>query len=165
MVRRPRPTTGAGRKKARGRSRIGRAQALAGTLVLLLVVLGPRLGDVVNAAVTRTDGCRIYALIDGDTVWMHCPGSGFRSTRLMGFDTPEFRAQCGREFVLAYLARHGLRWELWRAGEITVFERGEDRYDRRLARVSVDGTPLARRMIDTGLARFYGGGIRRGWCG
>jgi hypothetical protein len=103
--------------KRKDGSRIGRAQALAGTLVLLLVVLGPRLGDVVNAAVTGTDGCRILSLMDGDTVWMHCPGSGFQRTRLTGFDTPEMRAECGREFVMAYLAKQTLRWELWRAGE------------------------------------------------
>jgi endonuclease YncB( thermonuclease family) len=78
---------------------------------------------VVNAGVTRTDGCRIYAIADGDTVRMHCPGSGFRMTRLTGFDTPEFRAECGRELIMAYLARHALRWELWRAGEISVRER------------------------------------------
>jgi hypothetical protein len=35
--------------KRKDGSRIGRAQALAGTVVVLLVVLGPRLGDVVNA--------------------------------------------------------------------------------------------------------------------
>ena len=144
--------------------RVRRAQAFAGTAVALLVLLGPRLGDVVNAGVTRSDGCRIYAIVDGDTVRMHCPGSGFRVTRLTGFDTPEFRAECGRELIMAYLATHALRWELWRAGEISVRERGEDRYDRRLAWVTVDGEPLSRRMIDTGLARFYGGGIRRGWC-
>jgi micrococcal nuclease len=128
------------------------------------MLLGPRLGDVVNAGVTGTDGCRIYRIVDGDTVGMHCPGSGFRTTRLMGFDTPEMRGECGRELMLAVIARQALRWELWRAGEISVRERGEDRYDRRLAWVTVDGEPLSRRMIDTGLARFYGGGIRRGWC-
>jgi micrococcal nuclease len=92
------------------------------------------------------------------------PRLGVPVTRLTGFDTPEFRAECGRELIMAYLATHALRWELWRAGEISVRERGEDRYDRRLAWVTVDGEPLSRRMIDTGLARFYGGGIRRGWC-
>jgi micrococcal nuclease len=131
---------------------------------MLLLLLGPRLGDVVNAAVTRTDGCRIYMLVDGDTVRMHCPGSGLRLTRLTGFDTPEFRAECGRELMMAYLARHALRWELWRAGRITVFERGEDRFDRRLARVTVDGEPLSSRMMETGLARVYTGGRRGGWC-
>jgi micrococcal nuclease len=158
MARRNRPVSG------RRPRRMPRAQAFAGTAVALLVLLGPRLGDVVNAGVTRSDGCRIYAIVDGDTVRMHCPGSGFRVTRLTGFDTPEFRAECGRELIMAYLATHALRWELWRAGEISVRERGEDRFDRRLAWVTVDGEPLSRRMIDTGLARFYGGGIRRGWC-
>jgi micrococcal nuclease len=150
--------------KRKDGSRIGRAQALAGTVAVLLVVLGPRLGDVVNAGITRTDGCRILSLVDGDTVWMHCPGSGVQRTRLTGFDTPEMRAECGREFMMAYLAKQTLRWELWRAGRIAVFERGQDLYGRRLARVTVDGTPLSRRMMETGLARAYTGGRRGGWC-
>jgi endonuclease YncB( thermonuclease family) len=100
MARRNRPVSG------RRPRRMPRAQAFAGTAVALLVLLGPRLGDVVNAGVTRSDGCRIYAIVDGDTVRMHCPGSGFRVTRLTGFDTPEFRAECGRELIMAYLATH-----------------------------------------------------------
>lgn len=139
-------------------------QAFAGTAVVLLMLLGPRLGDVVNAGVTRTDGCRIYGIVDGDTVRMHCPGSGFGRTRLTGFDTPEFRAGCGRELIMAFLATQALRWELWRAGEIAVRERGQDRYGRRLAQVRVDGSALSARMIDTGLARIHLGGMERGWC-
>ncbi|SRR6056297_62957 len=146
------------------RPRRGRIQAFAGTAVVLLVLLGPRLGDVVNAGVTRTDGCRIYGVVDGDTVRMHCRGSGFGRTRLTGFDTPEFRADCGRELIMAYLAKHALRWELWRAGEIAVRERGQDRFGRRLAQVRVDGRALSGRMIDTGLARVHLGGMERGWC-
>lgn len=141
-----------------------RRQAVWGLVVVLLVLVGPRLGDVANAGLTRTDGCRIYAIVDGDTVRMHCPGSGFRSTRLVGFDTPELDAQCGRELAMAYAATQALRWQLWRAGEIAVREEGYDRFDRRLARVFVDGRALSDRMIATGYARFYLGGQRLGWC-
>ena len=146
------------------RPRRRRFRAYLGLVTVLLVLFGVRVGDVVNAGLTRTDGCRIYAIVDGDTVWMNCPGSGSQRTRLMGFDTPELQDECGRELMMAVLATHALRWELWRAGEISVRERGQDRYDRRLAQVRVEGELLSRRMIDTGLARFYGGGIRRGWC-
>jgi endonuclease YncB( thermonuclease family) len=132
---------------------------------VLLLLAGPRAGDAVNAALTGTDGCRIWGIVDGDTVRMHCPGSGSSSTRLTGFDTPEFDAACTRELVMAYLATQALRVELWRAGEIAVFDRGEDRFGRRLARVLVDGVPLAGRMVETGLARAYAGGRREGWCG
>ena len=136
-----------------------------GVIAVLLVLVGPRVGDVVNGLVTRTDGCRIWVIVDGDTVRMSCPVSGWQTTRLIGFDTPEFRGSCARERGMAWLATQALRWHLWRAGEISVAERGADRFDRRLARVLVDGVPLAGRMVETGLARAYAGGPRRGWCG
>jgi endonuclease YncB( thermonuclease family) len=147
------------------RPRRGTRRARLGLVAVLVLLLGPRAGDVVNAGVTATDGCRIYGIVDGDTVRMHCPGSGRGATRLTGFDTPEFDAACPRELVMAYLATQALRLELWRAGAIAVAERGRDRYGRRLARVEVDGVPLARRMVDTGFARAYDGGARPGWCG
>jgi endonuclease YncB( thermonuclease family) len=140
-------------------------RAKLGLVAVLLVLAGPRAGDAVNAGVTATNGCRIWGIVDGDTVRMYCPGTGSVSTRLTGFDTPEFDAGCGREFVMAWLATQALRWQLWRAGEIGVEARGEDRYGRRLAWVLVDGVPLAGRMVETGLARAHAGGRRPGWCG
>jgi endonuclease YncB( thermonuclease family) len=160
--RRP-PKWGMGLPPRRPRRRPSRAKL--GLIVVLAVLLAPRAGDMVNAGVTRADGCRIWSIVDGDTVRMQCPGSGRKSTRLVGYDTPEFDAACPRELVMAYMATQALRWQLWRAGEIAVAERGQDRFGRRLARVHVDGVPLARRMVDSGLARTYAGGARRGWCG
>jgi endonuclease YncB( thermonuclease family) len=160
--RRP-PRWGMGLPPRRPRRR--RARVWLGMVVVLAVLLVPRAGDAVNAGLTRTDGCRIWGLVDGDTVRMYCPGSGWQATRLTGYDTPEFRGDCGRERVMAWLATQALRWHLWRAGEIAVAERGRDRFDRRLAWVRVDGVPLAGRMVETGLARPYAGGPRPGWCG
>ena len=41
---------------------------------------------------------------------------------------------------------------------------GRDRYDRRLAALSLDGEPASRAMVRAGLARAYDGGRRDGWC-
>ncbi len=103
-------------------------------------------------------------VVDGDTVWIRCPKDGAMSTRLSGFDTPEFKGACGSERMKAMAASYVLRWQIWTAGEIGLTPLGSDRYGRRLAVMSVDGVPVAERMIATGLARAYDGGRRAGWC-
>lgn len=109
--------------------------------------------------------CRVYRVVDGDTVRMWCTGRGETSARLMGFDTPElFSPQCGQEFVTAWLAKWVLRIKLLKAREVAVIREGTDRYDRALVKMFLDGQPIARQMIEGGFARAYDGGRRQGWC-
>ena len=47
--------------------------------------------------VVDTEGCALNYVYDGDTVALDCP-LGRKTTRLVGFDTPEtYRAQCNGE--------------------------------------------------------------------
>ncbi|MCB2137593.1 MAG: thermonuclease family protein [Rhodobacteraceae bacterium] len=142
--------------------------AVLGAAAVGLVLL-PVLSDTVIAAsrpVTASGGaCRIYQVIDGDTVRMFCPGRGNVKARLTGFDTPElFSPTCMSELLAATKAKWALRGMLWGADKVTMVRSGTDRYGRALVTVFLDGTPLARRMIDGGHARAYGGGERAGWC-
>lgn len=97
---------------------------------------------------------------DGDTV-----RNGRERIRIMGLDTPEIHdsARCSREQRLAVLARDRLV-ELLRSGPVRFERRGQDRYRRTLAIVTVNGTDVAGVLIGEGLARPYRGGQRAGWC-
>ncbi len=143
----------------------GRWRAAKWGLFLLvgLIVVQP-LGDIANAYLTPHDGCRVIAIVDGDTVRLHCPVGGYRTGRLLAFDTPELRAECMSEFLKAQAATLYLRWMLWRGGHISARLEGTDRHGRALTLLLVDGQGVARPMVEAGLARWYDGGPRAGWC-
>lgn len=157
---RPRPAPGGRPARAPRWRWLGRAG-----IVLGLLALAVELSDPVNALVTAHDGCRVWHVIDGDTVRIMCPGKGLRSARLIGLDTPELKARCPQEWLGAVAARYRLRLMLLGAPHITAVPQGSDRYGRALIRLRLDGQDAARRMIALGLARPYAGGRRQGWCG
>jgi micrococcal nuclease len=110
--------------------------------------------------------CRILRVVDGDTVTIWCATTGVERARLDGFDAPElFSPKCGAELLAAQKAKWALRGMILAAARLRLAHGGLDRYDRRLVTLWVDGTPLARRMVQAGYARTYGGGARTGWCG
>lgn len=133
-----------------------------------LIVL-PAIWDSAIAAVRpASDGprtCRIYQVIDGDTARMWCNGEGSLKARFQGFDAPElFSPGCPSEFLAATKAKWALRLAIWQAHKVEMTRQGSDRYHRTLVAARLDGEPLAKRMIDGGHARAYGGGKREGWC-
>ena len=84
----------------------------------------------------------------------------------MGFDTPEvFSPKCDAELALGNRATQALERRVNASREVQVAFHGTDRYGRRLARLSLDGTDVAQPLIAAGLARPYDGGRRAGWCG
>lgn len=141
-------------------------------LVMGVGVLGlvglPLVADAVTAfagAKPAAGGCRVLSVTDGDTVRMHCPGRGLESARLTGFDTPEkFSPRCASELGRAVAATWALRRMLWQAEQVSLVRTGTDHYGRALVFMSLDGVPVARRMIEAGHARAYDGGARDGWC-
>ncbi len=129
----------------------------------------PALADFYLAAARPTaepgESCRIYQVVDGDTVRMWCPRRGSIKARFTGFDTPElFSPACPSELAAAMRASWALRLTLLRAGEVRLVHEGTDRYGRALVTAFIDGAPLAGRMIAAGRARAYSGGQRQGWC-
>ena len=134
------------------------------------LVLIPTVADLVNAAmkpVSSVQGdCRIFRVVDGDTVSMVCPEDGMMSARLLGFDTPEkYAPKCFAEFVAAEKASWALRTLIQKATRLTLTQEGTDQYGRALVRLELDGVDVAREMIRAGHARTYGGGLRGSWCG
>jgi len=110
-------------------------------------------------------GCRVVSVTDGDTVRLFCPGKGVFAARLTGFDAPEFFSPgCASEWAQAMQASWALRRMLFGADALTVVRRGTDRYGRVLVFMAVDGASVARKMIEAGHARAYGGGQRQDWC-
>lgn len=143
-------------------------RAVIAVAVLGLVVV-PSLADLTNAVlktVQSAEGpCRILRVIDGDTVTLMCPGDGMQSARLSGFDTPEkYAPKCVAELVAAEKATWALRTLIQKADRIELMRDGTDQWGRALVRLTLDGQDVARRMVKTGHARTYGGGLRGSWC-
>ena len=107
--------------------------------------------------------------IDGDTfeARVHLsPGLDVATrVRLRGIDAPEFRARCVDERAQAEAARDVLRTILDQ-GEVRIAHVALDKYGGRvIADAFTQTTPdVAAALLETGVARRYGGGRRDGWC-
>ena len=168
----------ASRRRSRRHAAFDPRRVLALLLALSLAALGalPRVAEALSGAVApsfaeslRTNGkasCRVVEVVDGDTVTLACPGRPAERARLTGFDTPElFSSRCPGERASATQAKRHLGGLIRGSDRLGVVRQGQDRYGRTLVAMSVDGRPVAREMIDAGLARAYDGGRRGGWCG
>lgn len=147
-----------------------RSLMVVGTSTLIVLPLGAdifaatRIGLIAITG-SKSVGCRLASVTDGDTVRLYCPNRGLITARLTGFDTPElFSAKCTSEFQKAIRAKWTLRWMLMTAQEVKFVREGTDHYGRALVFASADGVPVSRGMIAQGLARPYGGEARLGWC-
>ena len=110
-------------------------------------------------------GCSVVRVVDGDTVRAHCPGRGFVTARLLGFDTPEvYSPECISEWWAGTKASWALSHHLWFANDVRMVFSGTDRYGRDLATLFIEGQNVSSRMIEGGHARAYAGGKRGGWC-
>lgn len=112
----------------------------------------------------------VKGIYDGDTFYsdlcaLPTPLNSV-SIRLLGIDTPEIRTTCASEKVLGYAAKAKLQ-ELLEGQDVVVVKDVEwDKYGGRIdGRVFLkDGTDIAIKMIESGLARPYEGGTREPWC-
>ena len=109
------------------------------------------------------EGCTLNYVYDGDTVALDC-GAGRKTTRLVGFDTPETKdPDCSAELALGNRATARLR-EMAQQGTLTFDGKGYDRYGRLLAVMRIDGVDVGETLISEGLAVRYTGGSRINWC-
>jgi endonuclease YncB( thermonuclease family) len=111
----------------------------------------------------------VLRVIDGDTfearvhLW---PGLDITTrVRLRGIDAPELRARCVDERAQAEAAREALRTILDQ-GEVRIAHVVLDKYGGRvIADAFTRTTPdVSAALLETGVARHYGGGRRDGWC-
>lgn len=123
----------------------------------------------------------VERVVDGDTllvrarIWL---GQEVRvHVRVAGIDTPELRARCAPERLLAAQAREFTGNFLGQPAAnrdgtapgppaIWLHDIGQDKFGGRvLARVrNQAGADLAGALVQAGFARFYEGGRRAGWC-
>ena len=140
----------------------------AASLVGLALAAGCTEGDpfVIAGIPTRNNPvCTVTDVIDGDSIKMFCRGTDQRSVRLTGYDTPEtFQPGCTAELRLGQRATAYLETQLRAAREIWIEPEGNDKYDRVLIRMRLDGRELSDIMIAEGVAVAYSGGRRINWC-
>lgn len=131
--------------------------------------------QLASAAIERPEGLRLEntRVIDGDTYRETKRGQEYR---LFGIDTPETtRGKCEAEKALGQVAASRVEALIDAAGEVRAFPawnpRGRtdwptDGFDRRIARIEIDGRDLAAILLAEGLAKPYDGeGPHPDWCG
>ena len=106
---------------------------------------------------------------DGDTCYVIAPSLPESlqkmSVRVLGIDTPEIRGDCDKEKALAKPGRVVANREFRAAKLIEFRDLKWDKYGGRvLSNVYLDGELYAQKLIDSGLARAYDGGTKKGWC-
>lgn len=133
----------------------------------LLLVLATLTLTSVNAADLTMPVKGVY---DGDTFYSELcalpdPLKSV-SIRIIGIDTPEIRTTCASEKVKGYEAKAYLEKLLSGQSEILVKNVEWDKYGGRIDGdvFLPDGTSVAVKMIESGLARPYTGGTRQSWC-
>lgn len=99
-------------------------------------------------------------VIDGDTFVLNG-----ETIRVENIDTPEIRrAQCDAERRLGLVAKWRVETILTQPGaKITLQRFRKDRWDRTIARVSVNGLDLGEILITENMARPWRG-RREPWC-
>jgi micrococcal nuclease len=121
---------------------------------------------LVPLAVSAETAGPMLRVLDGDTYEMMLEGFPTR-VRLANADTPETgsRAKCAQELERGNRATDFVRDRMSR-GAVAVFPIARlDKYGRVLAIVTIDGEDLGGLLVKNGLARWYGGERRLGWCG
>lgn len=118
-------------------------------------------GDVAHPRFDHCSGrVRVHCVVDGDTFWM-----GGKKIRIADLNAPEVSSpRCASEARLGARATDALIVQL-NAGPFALeaIDRDEDRYGRKLRRVTRGGESVGEAMVEAGVARWYGHG-RRGWC-
>ena len=99
---------------------------------------------------------RVTCVHDGDSI-VHQR----ERIRIANIDTPELDGRCPAERQLAIRARNALL-ALLQPG-YRIHRTGRDRYNRTLARVTVNGRDVGTTLVSMGLARKWTG-RRMPWC-
>jgi micrococcal nuclease len=128
-------------------------------------VLAPVVDDTRSSLRPMAATCRIASVLDGDTVELACADRGALRARIVGYDSPElFSPRCRAEAEAADRARRALQGFVDRTWRVEVAFLGQDRYDRELVDMRLDGVRVAPAMVEAGYGRRYFGAARGGWC-
>lgn len=105
-------------------------------------------------------GLRYTCVVDGDTFWLRGD-----KIRVADIDTPEVSSpRCDAELQLGRRATDRMQ-QLLNQGPFALepIDRAEDRYGRKLFRVTRGGESLGSALVGEGLAVWFGNG-RPDWC-
>lgn len=145
------------------------AGIVLGLAVPALLMTGQESADPVSIETDHTGTeVQIIEVVDGDTIDVRYRGRT-ETVRLLGIDTPEVHSPVAPDEWEGHLERSCLRDHgheateyvraLLKQGNISLrFDSESDRrgyYDRLLAYVIADGENVNKKLIDTGLARYY----------
>jgi len=136
------------------------------TLLLLSALYAQSLKDMTFGSATVLKVTSIY---DGDTFRADIKDYpdiiGKRmSIRINGIDTPEIKAHCEKEKILARDAKKVTVSLLRNAHKIELRNIRRGKYFRLIADVYVDGKPVSNELIKNNLAVSYHGGHKKDWC-
>ena len=113
----------------------------------------------------------IVSIYDGDTFRVDLDGDIPRifgeniSIRVANIDTPELRAKCENEKILARKAKQFTVQKLREAKVIVLKSVQRGKYFRIVAEVYLDGVSLSNQLLDNKLAVTYSGGSKKhDWC-
>ena len=112
---------------------------------------------------------KVTSIYDGDTfradIKGYPPVVGKRmSIRINGIDTPEIKAHCEKEKILARAAKKVTVLMLRNAHTIELHNIKRGKYFRLIADVYVDGVSVGRELIRRHLAVPYYGRTKIDWC-
>ena len=114
----------------------------------------------------------IVSIYDGDTFRVNLDGDMPRifgeniSIRVANIDTPELRAKCEKEKILARKAKQFTVQKLREAKVIVLKSVQRGKYFRIVADVFLDGVSLSDLLLEHNLAVKYDGGKKvKNWCG
>ena len=89
---------------------------------------------------------------DGDTCYITFRGSNY-TLRLKDIDTPEINSQCKEERELAIKAKEFINLKIRKALHIQIEITGQDKYQRMLGNIYIDGYNIGRWLIEEKLAK------------
>jgi micrococcal nuclease len=135
-------------------------------LILVVCILAvPAALDAASLMWRDSQGCRIWSVVDGDTVRAVCPDAKYVAADIKGYNAPELQAGCGREFVLAIASTFVTRWEFWTADEVIARAAQFSSASEPLQLVvSVDGLSPGVALVNAGLARWDRDVEGNPWC-
>ncbi len=113
---------------------------------------------------------KYHRCYDGDTCTLSLPGVHPHfgkeiPVRLAGIDTPEIKAACLQEKVLALQAREYVRATLSQARRIDLIDASRGKYFRVVARIVADGQDLTALLLHQNLGVPYAGDRKsHPWC-
>lgn len=137
--------------------------------LLILITTGLLSQSIKDITFGSATVLKVTSIYDGDTfradIKGYPPVVGRRmSIRINGIDTPEIKAHCEKEKILARAAKKATVVLLRNAHKIELRNIRRGKYFRLIADVYVDEKSISKELINKHLAVPYYGNTKINWC-